>query len=297
MTATGKGFYILSAVFLVFAIFSISTHAADVGLAANSATCDGTLEGSMRWNDTDNVPEFCNGTEWSSVGGSAGCDSSFSSVVLLLHGDGTDASTTITDSSGSGHTITVNADAQLDTAQKKFGTASILFDGVGDHITTPDSGNWDFGTGDLTIELWVRFNDTTNRQDILGRWNGSATWVGTGIMKNTDHTFNAFFRETQTESPPVILLTSTTTASTGTWYHIATTRSGNTWRLFVNGTEEASATSSISVYDASEGFEIGNHPTNTSLDFDGWIDDLRITKGVARYTGNFTPPTTAFCDN
>src|SRR5690554_1699309 len=85
-------------------------------------------------------------------------DPYFASVVLLLHGDGTDGSTTITDNSGSAHSPTVNGNSQIDTAESQFGGASVLFDGSGDYLEYADSADWDFGTGDFTVEFWMRRN-------------------------------------------------------------------------------------------------------------------------------------------
>ena len=76
---------------------------------------------------------------------------------LLLHFDGTDGSTTFVDSSPSGKTVTAVGNAQIDTAQYKFGGASGLFDGNGDYLSVPDSDDWYFGTGDFTIDAWARF--------------------------------------------------------------------------------------------------------------------------------------------
>src|SRR3990167_5305793 len=82
--------------------------------------------------------------------------------VLMLHMDGTDGATTFTDSSDNAKTMTAVGNAQIDTAQSKFGGASGLFDGTGDWLTTPDSTDWDLGTGDFTIDFWIRFSSVAN---------------------------------------------------------------------------------------------------------------------------------------
>ena len=87
-------------------------------------------------------------------------------TVLLLHCDGTDGATTFTDSSDTSHTVTANGNAQIDTDQSKFGGASGLFDGTGDYLSIPDSADWDFGTGDWTIDFLIRFNAITGRHGI-----------------------------------------------------------------------------------------------------------------------------------
>src|SRR3990167_4126243 len=84
---------------------------------------------------------------------------SYANTQLLLHCDGTDASTTFTDSGNTVHTVTANNSAQIDTAQKKFGTASGLFaSATSDNLSVPDHADWDFGTSDFTIDFWFRFN-------------------------------------------------------------------------------------------------------------------------------------------
>jgi hypothetical protein len=81
-----------------------------------------------------------------------------SQVSLLLHGDGTNGSTTIVDSSPSPKTVTAVGDAQISTAQSKFGGASIAFDGNGDYLDASSSNQYAIGTEDFTVEGWVYFN-------------------------------------------------------------------------------------------------------------------------------------------
>ena len=108
----------------------------------------------------------------------------------LLHFDGADASTTFTDESGK--TFTARGNAQLDTAQQKFGTASGLFDGTGDYIDTPDHADWFLGTGDFTIDFWVRFSDVAVDQGFCAQWaSDTSMWrlcgqVGVYISNSTE---------------------------------------------------------------------------------------------------------------
>lgn len=92
---------------------------------------------------------------------------------LLLHCDGTDGSTTFSDNGVTGHTVTANGNAQIDTAQSKFGNASGLFDGTGDYLTIPDHADWNFGTGNFTIDAWIRFACDRCKSNIywtMDRW-------------------------------------------------------------------------------------------------------------------------------
>jgi len=91
------------------------------------------------------------------------------------------------------------------------------------------------------------------------------------------------------------IVTGSTAISVNTWTHVAVTRNGNTFRLFVNGIVDATATSSNSqTLNAADVFYVGRSGYDTTRIVTGYLDDVRITKGYARYTANFTPPTAAF---
>ena len=179
--------------------------------------------------------------------------------------------------------------AQIDTTTKKFGTGSLKFDGTGDWLLIADSPNLNMGTGDFTIEAWV------NRTSAISGAFNSDTVVGKGsnnIIIGISTSTNVFNVANYGVGS---LLTGTTAVSNGTWYHVAVTRSGTTMRLFVNGTQEASTTSSAN-FSSTSVMGIGVDPSFNTQRLNGYIDDLRITKGFARYTANFTAPTAAFPD-
>ena len=211
--------------------------------------------------------------------GSKSNDPNYSSVSLLLNGNGTNGSTTFTDSSSYGHTVTPVGNAQISTTQSKFGGASMYFDGSGDRLTVSDS-SFTFGTGEFTIEFWVYILSAGGLEAIASCGSGNSSWQLR--FQNTDGGID--FRVGSNS-----YLQSTTTTSFNTWHHFAVTRdSSNTGRMFLNGTIDDSSTFTDDL-DQSD-LRIG---VNRSGDyyFDGYIDDFRITKGVARYTSNFTPPT------
>ena len=229
---------------------------------------------------------------WIITGREAGpADPYIGNVSLLLHGDGTNGSTTIVDSSPSPKTVTAVGDAQISTAQSKFGGASIAFDGTGDYLTVPANNGFVFGTNDFTIEGWILPTQIGTRNTIVssypgtgnGNWilcleNGKLAWY---LFPNT--TFNFTW-------------TTTTTFPLNQWSHFALTRESNNWRLFYNGIIENTATQTTAVGNLFQ-LEIGRYNASpTNLLFNGYIDDLRITKGIARYTANFTPPTAPFPD-
>jgi len=112
------------------------------------------------------------------------------------------------------------------------------------------------------------------------------------ISSNVANKFGFLCGDTTTTAWEVTL-TSTTSVSSNTWYHLAVVRSGNTFSLYVNGVSESTATSSVVIADDTSNLLIGVGDTGTTY-LNGYIDDLRITKGYARYTSNFTPPTKAF---
>ena len=218
-------------------------------------------------------------------------DRNYSNVSLLLHGDGTNGSTTITDSSPTPKTVTAVGNAQISTAQSKFGGASIAFDGTGDYLTTQSSNEFNFGSSDFTIEFWIK-STKAGRQDPVG-WNynfNSAGWAG--FIFNLSTGSMAWFENTNSRISAL-----STGWNNGEWNHIAVTRSGNSVRMFLIGNQVGSTYTTSHSYGAnSSGFIIGNIFGELSGAVDAYIDDLRITKGVARYTANFTPPTAAFAD-
>ena len=230
------------------------------------------------------------------VAGQSSGETNFNKVSLLLPFDGSDTATSTSDESDNSHTITFAGTAQLDTAQKKFGTASLLLDGDSDYIQVADHDSFDFDAGNFTVECWIRFAALGNNT-IFSHWaNGTASSMsyyltyfnGSGILR-LGHYLSGNADTSYSWSP-----------STGTWYHIALERSGTTIKVYIDGTSVISvAASTTALRDSEDPFRVGvfNDAStgSPSLDwyFNGHIDDLRMTKGLARYGTNFTPPTSA----
>jgi len=212
-------------------------------------------------------------------------DPNFANVSLLLHMDGADGSTTFTDNSSIAHTVTPNGNAQIDTAQFKFGGASGIFDGTGDFLQISDHSSLDLGTGNFTIEGWVRPN-ATGIQGIIGKGDPTTT-SGWALFFNSGPNLHVF-------QNGIYRCTSNSNQSTGTWYHFAAVRNGTTWTLYIDGVAQTTTGTSSDNLDNAANLRIGGQLTGVGGDFNGWLDDIRITKGVARYTSNFTPPTSAF---
>jgi hypothetical protein len=194
----------------------------------------------------------------------------------------------IFDNTGKNNLETV-ADAQIDTGTKKYGTGSMEFDGTGDRLVIPYSPYLLLESGDFTVEMWLYKNANTAYMTACGNLSSPNTnsWQILSDVNGTKITWfsNDFFQ-----------LTGTTTLNTSTWYHVAFVRSGSSFKLYVNGTEDASTTNSVN-FNVTNSLFVGHTPELTAgRDWNGFIDDLRITKGVARYTTTFTPPTSAFLD-
>jgi hypothetical protein len=226
-------------------------------------------------------------------------DPVFNNVSLLLHGNGTNGSTTITDNSPTPKTVTAVGNAQISTAQSKFGGASIAFDGAGDYLTATYSASaFNWWTSDYTLETWVyatsfanwKYTDSGITQGtIIGNAQtvGNINYWSLGVLGDGRLIFSYFKNAVQT-------VTSTAAAELSQWNHIALTNASGQIRLWVNGV--GTAPTSIAGTPQSSvpiGLSIGQV---NSVSISGYIDDLRITKGVARYTANFTPPTAPFPD-
>lgn len=203
-------------------------------------------------------------------------------TVLMLHFDGSDGSTTMTDSSASAKTCTAEGNAQIDTAQSKFGGSSLLLDNSGDDVTCADHADWDFGTGAYTVQTWVRFN-TISTDPFIVR-NGASDFRWQMDDANTMAVCQEGACDTVAWSP-----------STSTWYFIEVTRSGSSIRFFVDGSQQGSTQTGAEDIQGTSAIFIGNSVGVNY--FDGWMDDFRILKGVAAHTANYTAPTSALPDS
>lgn len=211
---------------------------------------------------------------------------------LLLHCDGADGSTNFIDSSFSGKTITAVGNAQIDTAQYKFGGASALFDGNGDRLSVPDSDDWAFGSGNFTIDFWVRFNTFPaegvramfySQNDGAGNYMQFMIGLNSGVKQ-------MLFRAL---ASGIDITTGwfNVTMNTATWYHIALVRTGNDFKIFQDGTQIITITDTDAMPNITANLVIGDWAGQTGYCLNGWIDEFRVSKGIARWTANFTPPT------
>ena len=229
-------------------------------------------------------------SQLSALGNTVG-DVYFPQTELLLPFDGTNGATTTSDSSDSNHSVTFTGTAQISTARSKFGGSSLLVDGDSDYINMAAHSGLDFGTGDFTVECWV-YSEATSAlypsflSSVTG-WSSGAS----GHRYDNSGQGNKFSFHLNPSDP---FLSTTNTFSHDTWYHYALTRSGNTWRMFINGAQEASTTSSSSYNMGLGGLRVGQASWDGANGyFKGNVDDIRLTKGLARYTSSFTPPSSA----
>ena len=215
-------------------------------------------------------------------------DPNFANVSLLLHMDGTNGSTTFTDKSNNALTVTASGNAQISTTQSKFGGSSAYFDG-NDYATLPTNNVLAF-PGAFTVEFWIRLDSipSSPARVILYTGDSSGSYIlrlesSTGYIFSEQNFFSTNLAKTN------VGLTA------NTWQHVAVCRdSSNVMRTFIDGSQYGNQT--VSANFSSSGGAIFASTSGTQ-GLTGYIDDLRITKGVARYTANFTAPASAFPDS
>lgn len=211
-------------------------------------------------------------------------------TVLMISGEGVDGSTSIIDETGK--TVTANGNAQIDTAQYKFGQSSILFDGTGDYLSLADSADWYMGSNDWTIDFWFRANSFSSASFICGQANTASP--GTNFFE-IHVSYDQLYFQTWVSSSRVGRVTSTVLSLTvNTWNHFAIVKTSGTYKAFVNGTDMTQPANTLT---GVSGDYDGLFTVGSAYDSDGnryytngWIDDFRVSKGLARWTSAFTPP-------
>lgn len=229
-------------------------------------------------------------------------DQYFSNVVILLHFNGTDGSTSFTDQIGT-NSWTVNGNAQLDTSWFKFGTASLLCDGTTDYIQSSNPPNLDAAT--YTIEFWVRFASGTRNgtnQCVICKWDGSSFSNQSYLVHfgaaTTSAAPNSLIMEWRQGTGSTTIHSVNFTFAFDTNYFIEVNRSSNTVRFFVNGVLIGTSTATNTHNQVSAITYIGELRWNTTNyhELKGWLDDLRVTNGIARHTAGYQLPTSQFPD-
>jgi hypothetical protein len=199
-------------------------------------------------------------------------------AVLQLPFDGVDGATSTTDVSPAANTITFNGNAQLDTAQKKFGVSSLLLDGNGDYLSLASDADFAFGTYDHQVECFFRTAAISATTQVICAWGGGSWHLS---ITDTDGT-NAQIVFTST-SGAVITRTVTWASLVNTWNHVALVKRAGVYYLYVNGVLANDWTNADSL--GNSVFRIGTANT-TTLWFNGHIDSLRVIKGATTYFGS-----------
>jgi len=184
--------------------------------------------------------------------------------------------------------------AQISTTQSKFGGSSMYFDGTGDYLTTPNKNLLNFGNGDFTIEGWF-YKTGSQAMRPFGTFDASGTNASASVGMFINATSGLPQAWITVGSTFYYAIASTQAIPTNSWVHYAVVRYGGTLIQFVNGVQDGTVSvTTLSANNGSTNFSIGQDGLYVNANYQGYIDDFRITKGIARYTSNFTPPTTAF---
>jgi len=230
-------------------------------------------------------------------------DPYWENVSLLLHMDGSNGSTTFTDSGPSARSVTRTGNVQISTTQSKFGGASGYFDGTSDCLTVTDSNAFSFGADLFTIEFWFYVPPATTDRTLFVMPRIGGGWPTLIVFLTGSGNVGAYCSTTGGSFAHYMNTASIGAVVANTWNHFAYVRTGaggNDYRVFLNGTinspGDANYPSTVSTYPSVNEIRISD-AFNSTFGVDSWlgyIDELRITKGIARYTSNFTPPTAAF---
>lgn len=214
-------------------------------------------------------------------------DPFFQNTVLLLTGNGTNGgqNNTFLDDSSNNFTITRYGNTTQGSFSPFTGAGgSGYFDGNGDYLSVSDNASLRMGTGNFTIEFWIYFTSISGYQTPLTKGynvTGSLTFqTGNGDGKIVVYT----------GSPATALVTASTAATVNAWNHYALVRSGTTLTLYLNGSSVGTATNSTD-FNSTGNLGIGSNLASLFYPISGYISNLRILKGTAQYTSNFTPPT------
>lgn len=230
-------------------------------------------------------------------------DPNFSSVSLLLPGNGTNGAqnNTFLDSSANNFTITRNGNTTQGTfspfplaASSAWSAAtnggSGYFDGAGDNLTVPDDAAFTMSNGNFTIETWI-YPLLATRQFIC--WQGDNSGVNSSASFSIEITAATKIRGSVYQTGTAYDATSTASIATNSWSHVALVRNGNTTTVYLNGVADGTASVvGVSLNDSTQPIKIGDYTTaGGGLPFSGYLSGFRIVKGTAVYTSNFTPPT------
>ena len=265
------------------------------GALGKTSINNGQLEGA-----TGGLPIYNTSDDYGDVKGSGyRADSSAGTtdgtgLVLAVPGDSVASGTADVhqqiNTGSSNKAVTVGNDAVVSTAESRLYGSSLYFDGTNDYLSFPNSSDFTFGSGNFTVECWVKPDGTPAANNgIMGQWdhsNDQRCWL---IQTTTGNIFRGLVNINGTVGGNTIV-TGTKIITPGQWHHLAFVRNSNTLYLYVNGFLDTSASFSGTVLTPSDPVLIGS-TTVSDYSYKGWLNDARIYKGVAKYTANFKPPT------
>lgn len=220
-------------------------------------------------------------------------DPYFADVVLLSHFDGSNSSTSYTNNgSGTGIANSAGTDPALSTTQKKFGTASLHYTAAGTNkCVSSGYGGYEFGTSAYTVEFWVYLGSLLS---VYVMYDGRSSGVQVSPTIYGDSTGAIYYYVNGTN----VISSAASAIGTGAWHFIALSRSGGTSKLFLDGTQVGSSYTDSNNFNVSSMITIGSNYGGSAQPCNGsYIDEVRVTNGVGRYTSNFSNPTTPFPDH
>lgn len=211
---------------------------------------------------------------------------------LLLPMDGANDGTVFTDWSPNPKAVTANGGAKTVTALSKYYGSSGYFGGIDDYLEIPAHTDFNFGSGDFCVEVWVYlvtppayqssssvvgiYNNVNNlRSWVVNLYNDSGVYRVQFVLSSSGANFSALVAGNM---------------ALNQWYHIACVKLGNDMIIYVDGIETGRDTYTESIFTSSTRLTVGRYDNSNSHFNGGFIQDIRVTKGFARYTGNFTPP-------
>ncbi len=214
---------------------------------------------------------------------------------LLLHFDGDNESTTITDSSQYNHSGSVKGNAKISTSEYKFGSSSVYIPSGGvDAVNIAHNSVFDLSSKPLfTIDCWIYCPSIASRLGICAKWNSGGKRAYTFIRESNGKFM--FFCGTG-GSTGSVASTDTWSLSTSTWTHVAAVYDGNNLTFYADGISHGGGALTPSIGNFTDvPFQIGTLDENDTLSrFNGYIDEFRFSNGIARWTSNFTPPTAPY---
>jgi Concanavalin A-like lectin/glucanases superfamily len=214
---------------------------------------------------------------------------------IMLHFDGTNGSTSFVDFAKPSRVWTARGSGQISTAAAKFGGSSLACGVQAGYIDTPDDADWTLGSGDFTVDCWLNLiADTPAACTLFGTVDTGNNVAAASILANRVPSSGTGKLQFAAVTGSTVNLCASLAAMTpgGGWHHMAGVRSGGSLMLFLDGVIQQTVAISGSVNNPVNRLSIGNNGefVSTNVIWSGYIDEFRLSVGIARWTANFTPP-------